>query len=99
MEFYVYIIYSEKLGRFYVGQTNNIEDRFQRHNLGYEAYTSKGLPWVLCWFVLKPDRQQAVQLELKLKNLSKERIIKFIEKYSEGVPSPDVFEVIKKSGC
>jgi putative endonuclease len=99
MDFYVYIIYSVKLGRFYIGQTNNVEERFQRHNSGYEAYTSKGLPWILCWFACKSDRKSAVQLELKLKNLSKERIIKFIENYSEGVPSPDVFEEIKKSGC
>ncbi|MEN8124306.1 MAG: GIY-YIG nuclease family protein, partial [Bacteroidota bacterium] len=32
MEYVVYILYSKKRLRYYVGQTHNIEERFERHN-------------------------------------------------------------------
>jgi putative endonuclease len=32
--FYTYIIQSEKSGRYYIGHTENIEARLERHNAG-----------------------------------------------------------------
>ncbi len=43
--FYVYILFSEKLSRYYVGYTSNIESRLDQHNQGKEYYTSRGVPW------------------------------------------------------
>ncbi|WP_410266623.1 GIY-YIG nuclease family protein [Cyclobacterium sp.] len=34
MENFVYILYSASLDRFYVGQTQDLETRLQRHNSG-----------------------------------------------------------------
>ncbi len=36
MDFYVYILYSEKTNQFYKGQTDNVENRLKRHNAGKE---------------------------------------------------------------
>ena len=47
--YYVYIIYSHKLNKYYKGQTNDPEDRLRRHNSGAEAYTKAGTPWILLW--------------------------------------------------
>lgn len=46
MNYVVYILFSDKLGTYYVGQTNNIEKRLITHNKGGKKYTSKGIPWV-----------------------------------------------------
>ncbi|WP_369413837.1 GIY-YIG nuclease family protein [Lentiprolixibacter aurantiacus] len=81
MPFYVYIISSERLGRFYVGQTNNISKRIFEHNQGMSAYTSKGIPWQLECIIEKPNLKEAIILERKLKNLSRRRKIRFIRKY------------------
>ena len=81
MQFFVYILYSEKFGKFYIGQTNNLTDRLNRHNNGYEKSTSSYIPWKMVWFTEKTSRGEATILEKKLKNLSKQRISQFIQKY------------------
>lgn len=80
--YYVYILYSEKFDRFYVGQTMNLQNRVDRHNKGLENATSPYIPWVILWHTTKNNRSEAVILEQKLKNLSRNRKHTFIEKYS-----------------
>ena len=79
--FRVYILYSEGHDKYYIGQTSNLEERLQAHNSGKSTYTSRYLPWVLLGSIEKPNRSEAMKLEKKLKNLGKERLRKFIEKY------------------
>ena len=82
MAYYVYILYTAKFDKFYIGQTNDFSDRVKRHNSGYEKATKPFIPWEMLWFTSKKTRSEAMELEKKLKNLSKERIKLFIEKYS-----------------
>ena len=82
MPYFVYILYSDKLKGYYIGQTNDVHSRLLKHNNGHENYTSKYLPWELIWFCEKINREEAMKLEKKLKNLSKKRIEEFIHKYS-----------------
>ena len=82
MNYYVYILYSTVFDKFYIGQSNDINDRLRRHNAGSEKATSPYRPWVMMWNTVKPSRSAAMELEKKLKNLSKERIREFISKYS-----------------
>ncbi|MBL7789689.1 MAG: GIY-YIG nuclease family protein [Chitinophagales bacterium] len=81
--YYVYILYSEKHDKYYIGQTNDVKARIERHNNGLENYTSKYIPWILVGFITKPTRAEAVVLEKKLKNLSRERLQIFIAKYCD----------------
>ena len=100
MPYYTYILYSKSLDRFYKGSTHDIFDRIQRHNRGREKATKYGVPWVLLWKTEKPDRLEAQKLEYKLKNLSRERLCKFMMKYREGVAGPDELLLIEQlSGC
>ena len=80
--YFTYILYSKTHDKYYVGSTNDIAARLARHNNGYEKYTKMYIPWNLIWFCEKSSRADAVQLELKLKNLSKTRIKQLIEKYT-----------------
>ena len=79
--FYTYILYSKKLDKYYKGHTNNVEKRLERHNSGSETFTSQGVPWIFILAIEKPTRRDAAILERKLKNLNKERLLMFIEKY------------------
>jgi putative endonuclease len=45
----VYVLYAEMYGKYYVGQTNNIERRLIEHNMGASKFTSKYKPWTLVW--------------------------------------------------
>ncbi|PQV47440.1 putative endonuclease [Jejuia pallidilutea] len=75
MEYKVYILYSKKLNRYYVGQTNNIEKRLKTHNSGGKKYTTKGIPWVLVRIYNCKSRSMAMQLERKIKKRGIERFI------------------------
>ena len=81
MNCFVYILYSESHDKFYVGQTSDLGARLQRHNTGNSKYTAPYRPWKMIFSIEKESRSSAMQLEIKLKNLSKDRKIKFIEKY------------------
>ncbi|MGB5498816.1 MAG: GIY-YIG nuclease family protein [Maribacter sp.] len=83
MKYFVYIIYSEAFDTYYKGQTRNVLERVRRHNSGREKATAHYLPWKLVWSTEKESRSEAMVLERKIKNLSKERTKAFIGKYSE----------------
>jgi putative endonuclease len=79
--YFVYILYSEKLNKYYKGYTNNIEERLIRHNKGYEMFTSRGVPWKLKLVLEKPTKREAILLENKLKNLNRKRLEEFMIRY------------------
>lgn len=90
MKYFVYILYSPSTDSFYKGQTSDINDRLSRHNNKQEQPTKFGAPWSLVWSTEKETRKEALILEKKMKNLSRDRTIEFIKKYKDGVASPDV---------
>ena len=49
MTFFVYILFSERLDRYYVGTTDDVVKRLKKHNSKHypSAFTSKGIPWDL----------------------------------------------------
>lgn len=81
MNFFVYILYSKEYDTFYKGQTQDLNLRLERHNKGLVKSTTRYKPWALVWATKKSTRKEAMALEKKLKNLSKERIQNFIKEY------------------
>ena len=65
--FYVYILYSENKNRYYVGQTNDLNDRLYRHNSSLVQSTKYGVPWKLIHCIEFNTRSEAMQRELKIK--------------------------------
>ncbi|WP_234109308.1 MULTISPECIES: GIY-YIG nuclease family protein [Chryseobacterium] len=63
----IYILYSEKFDRYYIGQTQDVVSRLARHNARLEKSTSPYVPWRLLGFVEKGTRGEAMVLERKLK--------------------------------
>ena len=89
MSYVVYILYSDSTNVFYKGQTSDMNARLMRHNNGLEKSTKSGSPWILIWVTEKKSRSEAMGLERKLKNLSREKLIEFINKYNDGIAGPD----------
>ena len=46
---FTYILFSQKLNKYYVGSTTDLERRLTEHNRGKEKFTSLGVPWVLVY--------------------------------------------------
>lgn len=73
--YYVYHLYSKKINRYYIGQTDSLDYRFWEHNTGQEKYTKRGSPWTLIGYVECVDRARAVQLESKLKKAKNKKYV------------------------
>ncbi len=65
--FYIYVLRSQKNGKRYVGQTENLERRLLAHNSGESIYTKSGAPWALIYKETYDTRSEAVRRELYLK--------------------------------
>jgi putative endonuclease len=67
MNYYTYIIKSDKDGSFYIGSTSNIERRLLEHNNGHSPYTSKKIPWKLIYLQEFKSKTEAIKREKFLK--------------------------------
>jgi predicted GIY-YIG superfamily endonuclease len=68
---YVYILRSLTWpDRYYVGLTNDLVARLQRHNAGQVTHTSKFLPWRVNSYFAFSDEARAVAFEAYLKTAS-----------------------------
>ena len=74
-KFCVYILQSEKTGRYYCGQMSDFEDRITRHNSGRSKSTKSGVPWKVVRIIDCDSRSAAVQLERKIKKRGIERFL------------------------
>ena len=57
------------------------KERLKKHNNGEVNSTKPYKPWKPVLSIEKPTRSEAMALEKKIKNLNRERLIAFIQKY------------------
>ncbi len=78
MSYCVYILYSERFDKYYIGQTISLEHRLVRHNEfeSVNTYTAKYRPWILkAWVDVGDSRSNARKVEGRLKSLKSKKII------------------------
>ena len=46
---FTYILYSESIDKYYVGHTDDLNWRLERHNSGWGKFTKRGIPWTLAY--------------------------------------------------
>ncbi len=73
--FYTYIIYSKTLDKYYIGSTENIEDRLVRHNRGSSKYTSKAKDWILVYSEKFDTKSAAIKREYEIKRQKSRKYI------------------------
>ena len=74
--YFVYILKSQKERTYYIGQTENIENRVNEHNRGKSAYTRRKAPWDLVHVEEFDTRSEAMKREHEIK---KQKSRKYIE--------------------
>ena len=76
MIYYVYLIKTLKnyINKTYVGYTNNLIGRLDKHNSGLGAKSTRGYKWELIYKKRFYSKQKALSFEYKLKKDRKERI-------------------------
>jgi putative endonuclease len=95
--YYVYILYSERSDRYYIGHTSDPERRlFVHNNNPNNTFTSKYRPWNIVFkHTISESRSEALKIERYLKNRkSKELLNRLIENQSEGYYVDQLFKKI-----
>jgi putative endonuclease len=84
-----YILYSEKLNRFYTGvTTQTIDERMLKHNqseYGKHRFTSNANDWALFIIIELEDYAHAVRVERKIKSMKSSAYIKNLKLYPEMI--------------
>ena len=76
--FYIYIIYSKKVDRYYVGQTENVEERLISHSEGISKYTSISDDWKLVYTELFETRNESIHRENEIKKKKSRKYIEWL---------------------
>ncbi len=66
----VYIIYSEKIDKFYIGITTDIQNRLDKHNNGFysNSFSSCAKDWQIFHTIDCKSKHQAYRVEKHIKN-------------------------------
>ena len=82
-----YIIYSEKLRKFYIGVTqDDVVSRIKKHNdssYGKHRFTAKANDWTLYLFISCLNYAHAVRIERKIKSMKSSVYIRNLLAYPE----------------
>ncbi|WP_236033095.1 GIY-YIG nuclease family protein [Algoriphagus pacificus] len=85
MGFFVYIIYSGSRDSYYIGQTQDLEERLNQHNTGYfkNSHTHGTIDWKLVHSIHCSSRKQAVNIEIHIKRARKRKYLEDLQQYPE----------------
>ena len=69
MPYTVYILFSEKYNKIYIGYTSNLIERFKSHNeLSIKGYSYKYRPWKVIYCEYFLNKTEAILRERNLKS-------------------------------
>ncbi|KAF0142760.1 MAG: putative endonuclease containing a URI domain [Stygiobacter sp.] len=73
--YHTYILYSSSLDKYYVGYTQNLELRIERHNSSWGKFTSSGIPWKLVYSESFQTKSDAIKREVQIKKKKSRKYI------------------------
>ena len=69
MDFTVYVLYSEKYEKIYIGYTSDLEARIKSHNeFATKGWTIRFRPWKLIYTETFENKTEALERERQLKS-------------------------------
>ncbi len=71
--FFVYILYSSRFDRYYIGLSINCENRLKQHNSGKSKSTKPFIPWIIIYKEEFKTRIEARKREKYLKSAAGRR--------------------------
>ena len=83
---YTYIIYSTKIDKYYIGSTEDLNWRLERHNMGWGKYTKRGIPWKMVYFEKYKTKTEALRREKEIKNKKSRNYIEALICHAGGRP-------------
>ena len=85
MNFYVYIVASQRNGTLYIGSTDDLAHRAWQHKTKeLEGFTAKYGVSLLVWYEAHPSRDSAFRRERQMKKWNRAWKIELIERFNPG---------------
>lgn len=79
MTYYIYILYSKSIDRYYVGYSQNPWIRFEQHlSNSSDKYTGKAKDWILKTIYSVKNKSEAIRIERFIKNQKSRKLIERI---------------------
>lgn len=76
MFFYMYVLQSLKNGELYIGYTENLKVRLEKHNHGAVPSTKRYMPWKLIYYEACLNQEDAQRRERYFKTSQGRRLMK-----------------------
>ncbi|MGM0408933.1 MAG: GIY-YIG nuclease family protein [Bacteroidota bacterium] len=76
MNYFTYILFSEKLNRYYIGSSQNITKRLERHNAGATKSIKAGRTWKIVYFEEYNTKAEAMKRENYIKRMKSKTFVK-----------------------
>ena len=101
MEYYVYILHSSTIDKYYIGQTSNIDNRLKFHNsLEYnKIWTKRGIPWKLVYMEKCDTRSESLKREKYIKRQKSRSYIEELVRASDPDTSGRVLGSSPRGGA
>ena len=78
MSYDLYILYSPKISRYYIGISSDANQRLISHNNYPKGWTMRGVPWKLVFKKTFPDKAEALYWERFIKRQKSRKVIEQI---------------------
>ncbi|WP_026776843.1 GIY-YIG nuclease family protein [Polaribacter sp. Hel_I_88] len=73
--FIVYILFSEKLNKYYIGFTSDLNARIIRHNQGGNSFTGKTNDWKIVYTEEFEEKTEAINREKQIKGWKSRKMV------------------------
>ncbi len=81
-----YILYSKRVDKYYVGVTENLCKRLERHNQGWGRFTKMGIPWEVVYYETFNSKSEAMKREREIKSKKSRKYIEEMITHAGGRP-------------
>ena len=85
MPFSVYILYSSSLDKYYIGESENLDERIKLHNTHFfsGSFTIQASDWEMYFKIKCESRAVARSIENHIKKMKSRKYIENLKKYPE----------------
>ena len=87
--YYTYILYSLSIDKYYIGYTQNLELRLERHNSGWGKFSSRGIPWKLVHKEEFNSKSDSIKREKEIKQKKSRKYIEGLISHARGRPDSE----------
>jgi putative endonuclease len=77
-KYFLYILYSERLDRYYVGSSHDPDTRLHFHNTSFKGWTKRGRPWRLVFSKEFSGKTEVLKIERWLKQQKNRSVLEAI---------------------